>query len=680
MSGSGGSFADILRGEAQKAGSQGSDVKGKDAPMNIMEFIESPVGLRFTDELQGASLFPVQRVILKAYYNLPLDDQVRNIRIPRHWRYAQSPKPEHHYEFTEAEYLEYLYNEGRSNIKTVTSEVRNTMVLTIGRRSGKSTISAMIAAYETYKLIRLRNPQKYYGLTPGNRIQIVAVAPTTDAASLLYNDVRKHFLGCQYFAPYMTHTTQKYVAFQTPHDVEQTGSHSSGGISSVRSTFFSSNSKGIRGSANIVAILDELAFFARNGNSSDSAVLQAVEPSLATFSPKNPDNPREPIGDVESRLIMISSPGDRAGSFYERYSMALSGTKGILMIQAPTWEVNPTVPVSFFEEQYAKDPSKFMCEFGAQFTDTLSAWIEDDEVLRPCLDLQLRPEVRGKSRVPHFLGLDVAVVGDRTAVVLTRPEGGRVRLVYHEQWQAGVPWQDINPHLPEGPWFDYAKTLQGVHKLDFEQIAEWLSELSKRFLIEKGLFDQWSGISLEQSLQRRNLTDIESKQFTRNESGLMFQGFKQLLYHEKLLLYDFPSRDTTNGAIPNKHSMHIQELLELEASFEGKGVLHVEKPKIRGKHDDFSDALVRSVWLSYQSLGKGAALGGGSNGASGPARRGVGWDPTNPANWDPTQAAVHGTPLMRPGGLIPPANSPYVTQRPHGSLARRMRGRAPGRY
>lgn len=60
------------------------------------------------------------------------------------------------------------------------------MILSIGRRSGKTTISACIAAYETYKLISKGDPQGYYGLPHSNNIQIISVATDKDQAGLLY--------------------------------------------------------------------------------------------------------------------------------------------------------------------------------------------------------------------------------------------------------------------------------------------------------------------------------------------------------------------------------------------------------------------------------------------------------------------------------------------------------------
>lgn len=680
------SFANILKKEAM--GKNTTSAKTEEV-MDIISFIESPIGLRFTDELQMASLFPVQKFILKLYYGLNLDTTTKNIRIPKSWKFSGKVDPAQFYFFTEAEYLEYLYNEGRCNIKFQDGKQRRELVLAIGRRSGKSTISAMIAAYETYKLLRLKNPQGYYGLTPHSRIQVCSVAPTTEQSAILYNEIKKHFMACPYFKPYMSHTTQKFVQFQSPHDVEVHGTADKGGISSLRVTFFSSNSKGLRGAANIVAILDEYCFFPKEGSSSDEAVYQSVSPSMATFSPKDPKDPRTPTGPVESRLIMISSPYSKSGVFYEKYESARSGLSGsddILMIQAPTWEVNPTVPSDFLAGEYKKNPDIFNCEYGAQFSDSVKAWIEDPEILKPCLDPQLKPEEKSKPRIAHFMGLDLAVKKDRTAIALVRPENDKYKLVYHEQWQAGVPWEKLNPHL-SAPWFPYAKTLEGEETLKFEAIADWIKALHSRFYITEGLFDQWSGASFEQSLQKRDLNHIVSQYFSKSDSSLMYNAVKQLVYHEKLWLYNYPCNlNSTDERYKSlKNSFHIQELLELEAKIEGKTMVVVEAPQVNGKHDDFSDAFVRAVWLCMQAVGKnkgqgmnfgkGSILAGGG-GMAGGLYRGVGFDPANEDNWvNGMPPAVSALPPNVSGQLraIRDPGSPAVSQRPSSALQRRLR-------
>lgn len=616
------SMSDLFRQVGRKSSGGGYD---SDKVLNIIEFIESPFGLAFSQEICGMSLFPVQKFILKAFYNIPLDNEVRNIRIPKSWRYAQSAKPEHYYEFTEVEYMHFLYNEGRCNIKEQGRD-RHELVLPIGRRSGKSLVSSMIAAYEIYKLLRKGNPQRYYGIQDGAEIGISTIATTRDQSQILYNAVRNHFQNCAFFDPYMSRDTQSYVRFQTPYDLDNTGAVDDGGRDSVQIKFFSSVSSGIRGLANIVIILDEVAFFKDKGNSSATAVYNAAAPSVATFAPSDTNGMQEPLHrDSEGRIILISSPFNKDGLFYDKYEQSKVGgtaSRDILMVQAPTWEVNPQVPIGFLENHHGKDPVSFATEFGAEFTDRVMSWIEREKDLMVCIDKDLRPSTKGKPRVGHSMGLDLAVKGDRTSVALTRPDGDQIRLIYHEEWQAGRDWYELNPHLEE-PIVPYAKELHTTDILDFDAIAEWIKVLSKRFYIVDGLFDQWQGISFQQTLDKSGLKQIESKQFTRDETSRMFDAFKTLMYHGRLLLYDYTIRDVTyddeesdisNSVLDEggvvKHSPYIKQLLELRAERKSKKIVSVEAPSGANKHDDFADALVRSVWLSLHRVGNAKYISG----------------------------------------------------------------------
>lgn len=101
------------------------DTGGAADVVDVITFIESEWGLNMR-------LFPVQRVILKAHYGIPLDDDPDNTFTITDWK-RENPQ-----EFTEAQYLRYLFEEGRSNIAEVTpGQERRNLILPIGRRSGK---------------------------------------------------------------------------------------------------------------------------------------------------------------------------------------------------------------------------------------------------------------------------------------------------------------------------------------------------------------------------------------------------------------------------------------------------------------------------------------------------------------------------------------------------------------
>lgn len=560
------SLSSIALAASSKAGKQ------SDKDVDIIEFVESKWGL-------GMTLFPVQRVILKAHYGLQLDDkntfQVSDWRR-RHW--------ETH---TEKSYLKKLYDDGRCNIsEVIPGKQRREMILSIGRRSGKTTISACIAAYETYKLIKLGDPQKYYGLPASNNIQIISIATDKDQAGLLYQEVSGHYRNCGYFSPFTANNTLSYARFQTPKDIERYGRYaeSQGAKATLKITFRSCVAKGLRGAGNICVILDEVAHFTDSGQSSADEVYNAVVPSTSAYSPKDPDNPTVPVGEVQGRVILISSPLGKQGLFYNLFQIGMRGgtaSDNLLCVQAPTWEVNPTIPAQEFEKHYLKNAAVFFTEYGGEFTDRTRGWIEKKEDLFACVDPKLLPQSSAPARKPHFMGIDLALVGDGSALAIGHLESnGRVVLDLIDHIKAG-----------EGRFMD-------KERLEFDDVADWIESYTKKFYIVEGIFDQWAGIPFEQALNKRGLSQFKSVQMTKSLNSQMFQNFKDMMWDKKLSLYNKRNPDV-EGDEP-----YLLELMELQAKVESKHVILVEAPQVQGKHDDMSDALVRMVWISSNHIGK----------------------------------------------------------------------------
>jgi hypothetical protein len=596
-----------------------------DTPVDVITFIEAAWGL-------GITLFPVQRIIVKAHYGMVLDDNPHgfplDVPVPKdhaaydpslvgvlgYYRYrivVTDFRRENVRYMTEAGYLQYLFDEGRSNIREVIrGNQRREMVLSVGRRSGKTLLTSCIVAYETYCLLLKGNPQKYYGSTQSNVVQLISVATDKDQAGLLYQEAAGHFIKCDFYKPYAANSTQSFATFQTPFDIDRYGTYADNPKArySLKVTFRSCVAKGLRGGANLLVALDEVAHFGDKGQASADEVYQAVEPSTRTFSPKDPGNPTVPIGENEGRIILISSPLGKQGLFYKQFRLGFGNNKAadnLLCIQAPTWEVNPTVPAETFVASYLKAPNVFFTEFGAEFTDRTRGWITDAEDLFGCVVSGSRPRFRASPRAPHFMGLDVALVGDYTAIAIghNAPDG-KVVLDYIERIRAG-----------EG---DFTH----CERLEFDDVADWVTELaSKRFYISEGIFDQWSGIPMEQALKKRGLGQLKSVHHTRQLSSQMFQNFRNMMLDKNLVLFDHPILEG------DQHAEYLLELLELQAEFISKYIIKVEAPKVDGKHDDFSDALVRMVWCATNNATKqahiiGTRRGFGPTTGSGHARFG----------------------------------------------------------
>ena len=604
---------------------------------NILEYIESSWGLNMT-------LFPAQKAIVKLYYHLPLEEKEKTVVV------KDMLGERVRFKFTEKEYVEFLYNEGRCNIKEP-DHPRNELIMAIGRRGGKTTLSGIFASYEIYRLLNLHNPQKYYGFPEGNRIQITSIATDKEQAGLLFNEVTTHLSHCHYFDPFVANNTQSHVQFFTPADIEKHGStsrHQNGkfvsfnGKASLRVTFKSCIAKGLRGHSNAVVILDEVAHFMSQGQASAKEIYDAVTPSTATFSPKDPSDKQVPIGPVESRIILISSPLNRSGLFYNQFHLAMSrgpGSENLLAIQAPTWEINPTVPASYYRQKYHQDPAVFMTEHGAEFSDRVRGWIEREDDLLACIDPKHKPVPAGVPRQPHEMGIDVGLSQDGTAIAITTSIAGKVVLVYHEYWQAGVDWRESNPHLKHHTT-DYCKVLGDQVRLDFEEIAKWIEALTKKFFIVEGIFDRWTGVPLEQALHKRGLTQFRTEYFPKDLSSKIYQNAKMLMFDESLVLYDYPIPEEGD-----KHSDFINEILQLQAEQVSKNLVVVQAPQTVGFHDDRADAYVRAVWLtSSRMYNEKIVYGGSGNRPIATSNR------MTPEQYQKIRARRHGYNTDRPSG------------------------------
>src|SRR5271169_4870821 len=71
--------------------------------LNALDFVESSQGM-------GVNLYPVQRVIVKAVFGVPMD--YKEQMVPVHDTFGDKLL----YTFTECEYLDYVYKEGRCNV------------------------------------------------------------------------------------------------------------------------------------------------------------------------------------------------------------------------------------------------------------------------------------------------------------------------------------------------------------------------------------------------------------------------------------------------------------------------------------------------------------------------------------------------------------------------------------
>ena len=110
-------------------------------------------------------------------------------------------------------------------------------------------------------------------------------------------------------------------------------------------------------------------------------------------------------------------------------------------------------------------------------------------------------------------------------------------------------------------------------------------------------------------MNKRGLSQLEKVNFTKPLTSEVFHNFKNMMYDQKVVLYDWP-REENSGGETTQHCDYIAELLTLQATYHSEYVTTVKAPNVRDAHDDLSDALVRMVHLASQELGNRKYISG----------------------------------------------------------------------
>jgi hypothetical protein len=554
---------------------------------NVLEFVNAPWGLGLGCTKDVPPLYPVQRFILKCYYGLELSrGNERDIIINDQFNEREL------YRFNEQEYISFLYNEGRINREAFEGNFNTTnLLLVVGRRSGKTVVTSVIIAYETYRLLNKYSPQEYYGIMPEDDIKIVSVSTSKETASELFNKVTGHLQRSEFFRKFRNNPTQKSMSLRSQRDIDKYGDK---GRCTIHINVAPCSASGLRGANNIVVALDEMAFFfadksgkeVSSSNRDDRAIYNAVTPSVAKF--------KKPDGTPDGKIIGISSPFTKSGKFYEEYERSFGESNNdLLMVQAPTWEVDPGLSTQYLKNKYDENPISFRSEFGAQFSDRMAGWIEDDSMLRQNVVPGLTYKKRGKDRVPHFLGVDIGLKGDGTAISVGH---------WVTELVGGAPEDFIELDACD---IRYSQE-EGLEYFKPEDMADWIGSYTKRFFIIKGLLDQYYGMSIVPLLHKAGHKQFEFRSFTESLNSKVYQNLLSHLISGNLRMPEGPG--VAVGDTVDKDSDLVKELLTLQSEQKSKYIVRVFAPDRKGCHDDLSDSFSRMVYLAteykYKNFGK----------------------------------------------------------------------------
>lgn len=245
-----------------------------------------------------------------------------------------------------------------------------------GRRGGKDSVTSLIVAY-TAALFEPRNR-----LRPGESPLCLALACDRDQSKIILNYTRSYFTDIP--------ALQKLVRRETA-----TGLRLNNGVEIAIGT---NSFRSVRGRSILCVVLDECAFYTyENSATPDEETYKALRPALSTLQP-------------ELMLIGIATPYRKGGLLYRKYSEHFGkDTDDVLVIQAPSIVLNPTLDQADIDAALAEDPAGAGAEWNATFRDNVSGWaprqlieaaVDRDIMVRPPL-----PDVRYHSFVDSSGGV-----------------------------------------------------------------------------------------------------------------------------------------------------------------------------------------------------------------------------------------------------------------------------------
>jgi len=525
---------------------------------DIITFVEANWGF-------GIKLRPAQRVILKMLYGLPLDE---NEEFPIY----DVVKEKVIGKFTEKTFVKWLHLNKRCNYEDTPGKQIKELVLVAGRRSGKSMISACIIGYELYKLVLLGDPAKHYGKPSQASIKVLNVAPTDEQAGVVFDVASTAIDHCPILKNRVCNRTQTYFSLFTDEDIAN-------GKNKASLSFITGgcSSNGLRGHDAIVVCMDEMAFFISNEASkfSGEEVYKGLTPSVKGFK-----------GD--GKVICISSPKAKYGKFYRQFLAGMEEKESSsLCIQMYTAMMNPDLITSEdLKIERRRNRNGFMAEFGAEFSDSISAWVDDPDEFRSCVDPFYIKPTRGKGEVRYYAGLDLGFKNDGAALAISHDEEGIITLDYASVWFSASSdiWQ------AEQSIYSKCDKYKHLNRLLMEDIAKEIEDANKRFPITSGIMDSKEAYGMSEIMKKNGIDYFEAVSTSLSFNSEVYEVVKSL-YTEKLLrLYEDP--------------VLIPEVLMLEATLVdgGKTRYDVCAPARPGCHDDISEAWARSVYCCYNDV------------------------------------------------------------------------------
>lgn len=233
--------------------------------------------------------------------------------------------------------------------------------LVVGRRGGKSFILALTAVF----LACFKDYRQF--LAPGERAHVMVIATDRRQARVIMRYVKALLYGVPMLAQLVEREATEVVDLTNRVSIE----------------IHTCNFRVIRGYTVVAALLDEVAFWRSEDSANpDTEILAALRPAMATVP--------------GAMLLCASSPYARKGALYRAHRKHFGKDGPVLVWQADTRTMNPTIPEAVVAKAYEDDPASAAAEYGANFRADVEGFISC-ETVEACViaDRRELPPVEG---------------------------------------------------------------------------------------------------------------------------------------------------------------------------------------------------------------------------------------------------------------------------------------------
>jgi len=311
----------------------------------------------------------------------------------------------------------------------------------VGRRGGKSFISAIMAVY-----LALFYDYKQY-LAPGEKGVIQIIAADRSQAQVILSYTK----GILHSNPVF----EQYIESELKESIDLTNG--------ICITVMSASFRLVRGRSLAAVILDEIAFFRAEGANPDVEILAAIRPAMATIP--------------NSKLIVISSPYARSGVLYETHRDYFGkDNSDILVWQADTRTMNPTISQELIDRETKKDPSAARAEWQALFRDDIETFL-DPQLVEACAVL---PAVTPPDKYTVYQGF-------------VDPSGGR----------ADAFTVSIGHHNREIFYIDLVRAW--VPPFNPPQVVKEIAEVLSEYRITRATGDRYAGAWVSSAFEKQGI-------------------------------------------------------------------------------------------------------------------------------------------------------------------------------